>query len=337
MTPAVLAQAKASWPELVELSSPDARVRSDWRLWLSTLGTVILLVAWGVAELLPFDAGADTDLARRFAPPGTDGDGHLLLLGRDHFGRDLFRMLVQGTSAFIRPGWIALAFALPVGVLLWWRTAEKDASWGRANARARESAALDSSADGSAREGTFSTALESSSPFTLAISGLPTLAWLLLVSVASGQSLTWMAIALGLLQAPSLSRALLTRHQRLVHRGVVQGAAAQGLSSRIVWRFQQLPLELLPELCRFVPHMFSVTLLLETAMSYLGDFGAPESIPSWGRMLRDLSDRLFRVEPGAPLWVALVPVAAIMLSSLTLQVCGERWAHHLERRHFDDA
>jgi peptide/nickel transport system permease protein len=267
--------------------------RGGWPLLCGLAGALVLAAAVLASIVFPYDAAADTDLGRRFASPGTDGSAWAHPLGRDLYGRDLARVMMEGTRAFCGPGLLAVAVAVPLAML----------------------AALARPLPGDALPGERTA--------VLALGAVPTLVWLLLASVAGGQRPAWVAVALGLTHAPDLAAELRGRFGQLEARGLMEGARAHQLPPRRVRWVHLARLEGLPPLLRHSARLFAAMLLAEASLSYLGDFGVPEPIPSWGRLLRDLSPLLFRAEPGAALWVALVPLTALVLTSLLVLSLGE--------------
>lgn len=274
-------------------------LRLQLPLWGCAWGGVVLLMAGLVAWLWPYDPGRDTDLLRRFWAPGWGADGTFTLLGRDAFGRDLARMLLQGVGAWLGPGLLAALVAGGLGLGLAWRAPEAQR--------------------GVPGEVAVSTALQS----------LPPLAWLMLLAVATEQSLWALGLGVGVLEAPGMAQRLRQRFRQLSQREITAGAFAHGLSAAYIQREYRLRLEGLPELLRAAPELVAQVLLLETALSYLGELGAPEQAASWGRMLKDVSPLLFRAEPGAAVWVALLPLSALVGSLLSLYGLGEGLAERL--------
>lgn len=255
---------------------------SGWHRWAQRLGitaTAGLLGCWLFSLCDGWSAAADTELTRRFAPPLEDAAGWGAPLGRDAYGRDLLRVLIHGTQAFVGPGLGASCVALGLGL-------------GAAMLRPLPGQHL-----------------PGERVLVLGSRALPVLGWLLLVSVLSSSlgsphPVVWLAFAQGLLMAPEVAQQLRWRVNALVERGVLEGARAQGLKWRRVRWHWLMRREALPLAARTVPQVLSSFLVVEAALSYLGDFGVLEPTPSWGRLLRDLSPLLFRAEPGAPLWLA---------------------------------
>lgn len=268
-------------------------------LWSCCVGGLLLLLLAALGLLMPYDPGRDTELLRRFWSPGWGPDGSFTLLGRDAFGRDLARMLGQGVLAWLGPGVLAALLAGGVGLALAW--AEPEDLRG----------------------------LPGEATVVMALQTLPPLAWLMLLAVATQQNVWSFGVGVGVLEAPGIAQRLRQRFRQLRQREVIAGAHGHGLSPAYVQREYRMRLEGLPELARALPELVAQVLLLETALSYLGELGAPEQSASWGRMLKDLSPLLFRAEPGAALWVALLPLGALMLSLLILYGLGEGVAEQL--------
>lgn len=298
---------RSEWAPLASRTqaSPARRATgasADRAFWLGVFGTTLLLLTWVASLVLAYDPGADTDLSRRFEAPSWQPAPRFQPLGRDHFGRNLLNVLREGTKAFVVPALVASSISVPLALWLTHRSVEKVPTrpW---------------------QQG-----------MMLSTGALPGLGWLMLIAVASHQSGVAFGLTLGLLQTPVLAQQLAEPLEQLRLSGVLEGARAHGLQPRYIQAHYLFRLEALPVLCRFIPRLWSMTLLTEAALSYLGEFGAPEAIPSWGRLLRDLAPLLFRAEPGAAVWVALVPLLAIAGSSLALILLGNGLAFRLERR-----
>lgn len=275
---------------------------TNLRLMAGLVGVSVLLLIWLLSCFVAYDPGADADLSRRFEPPQWSWTGDWQPLGRDHFGRNLALMMMTGTGAFFIPAFVASVASIPTALWL-----AQYPLFDKPEPRLL-------------------------GPLFQGLKALPDLAWLAVIAAMTHQNHYAVGLTLGLLSVPVLYEELSARLARLAQRGVLEGARAHGLSARYIRRHYYLELEALPVLCRFLPSLWSRTLLTQAALDYLGDFGGSEANAGWGRLLRDLAPRLFRAEPGAALWVALVPLAAIAGSSLSFHLLGSGLTEHLEGR-----
>lgn len=193
------------------------------------------------------------------------------LLGTDQLGRDLLVRMVESTEAFVFPGLVAvlalLLLGVPAGAALGFWPRTRGAAAGR---------------------------------FALTIVG----AWprLVLVVVAVAIFTTtvsdpaaWGGVrlyVLGLLVAltflPQLAGELSERVLRFQREQFVEAARAHGLSDRRILLVHILWANCRELVLRQCCLLFASFLLVETSLSYLGDYGVPPPRPSWGNILSDM-------------------------------------------------
>lgn len=268
---------------------------------MGLLGLLALLLGelWNLHT--SYDPTTDIDFSRRLALPGTPRDLPETLLGRDHYGRDLAKVLVQGIHAFLGPGLLAATTACGFGLLL-------------AITRPQRGGAL-----------------PGERLVTLALASTPAVIWVLLASLASQRCLWGMGGMLGLTSIGHMAAELRARFQHLHQGGTLEGALAHGLSHRRITWYHLALLEGIPVLLRRSGYIAASMLWIEASLSYLGDFGAPPPTPSWGQVLKGLSPSLFRADPGPAFWIAMTPLLLICLTSLTLMATGKGLGTALER------
>ena len=231
----------------------------------------VLAMVRMVALFVHVDAGAPTD-APLLGPSG----GHVL--GTDQLGRDVALRMIESTEAFVLPGLLAVALTLALGVPL----GSLVGYWpGRASAAAAR--------------------------FGLTIVGAwPRLVLVVVVVAIFTASVSdpaaWAPARLYLLAAlialtfvPQLAGELAEKVLTFQREQFVEAARAHGLSDgqilgrHILWANCR---ELILRQCCLV---FAAYLLVETSLSYLGDYGVPPPRPSWGNILSDVRSQVIHV------------------------------------------
>ncbi len=218
------------------------------------------------------------------ADPSAATAGQLLgpslehLLGTDQLGRDVALRMIESSEAFVLPGLLAVALTLLVGVPIGSYTGY----WPdrRTSAAAR---------------------------FGLTIVGAwPRLVLVIVVVAIFTASVSdparWAPARLYFLGAlvalsfvPQLAAELAEKVLSFQREQFVEAARAHGLSDgrilgrHILWANCR---ELILRQCCLV---FAAFLLVETSLSYLGDYGVPPPRPSWGNILSDVRSQVIHV------------------------------------------
>ncbi|MBT3223068.1 MAG: ABC transporter permease [Proteobacteria bacterium] len=177
-------------------------------------------------------------------------------LGTDHLGRDTYWRLILASRSFVGPGllacWVASLLAIPAGALAAYRGGATEAVL---------------------RYG-----------FTV-LASLPRFVLVLLVCTIYGDDLYLLAIAVGIAYTPTLGEAIFSRIETLRSQQFVLANRAYGLSSfRILW-FHLVLAACGRLIARHLLALFAYFLVLETTLSYIGNLGVQEPMPSWGNML----------------------------------------------------
>lgn len=244
------------------------------RSWEAIAGAVIVSILIGVrliAVFLVSDPGALTD-----APLLGPSWEHML--GTDQLGRDVLVRMVESTEAFALPGLAAVGAALLVGVPLgagigfWPQT--------RSAALAR---------------------------FGLTIVG----AWprlvlvvvvvaIFMVSVSdpaawAGTRLYVLALLVALSFVPQLAHELSEKVLSFQREEFVEAARAHGLPDHRILFVHILWANCRELILRQICLLFASFLLVETSLSYLGDYGVPPPRPSWGNILSDVRSQVIHV------------------------------------------
>ena len=272
-------------------TSDTAALRDSW---LKTalhsrnlmLGLILSLVFVGGALVsflwTPFDV-TQLDIPTKLkAPTATHW------FGTDHFGRDIFSMIMVGARTSIAVALVAVGIGMALGVPLGLAAAARSGGWGdelimRANDL---------------------------------VFAFPALLIAIMITAVFGPSAVNAIIAIGVFNIPVFARltrgaalSLWTRDYVLSAR--VSGKGAVRISAE----------HILPNIANLLivqgTIQFSLGILAEAGLSYVG-LGAQPPIPSWGRMLAD-SQTMISFAPHT----AMFPGFAILFTVLGLNLMGD--------------
>jgi peptide/nickel transport system permease protein len=247
----------------------------------------LLAGAFALAALLsfvwtPYDVTA-LDIAAKLQPPSV---AHWF--GTDHFGRDVFSMIMVGARVSIAVALVAVGIGMGLGVPLGLAAAARRGTW------------LDE-------------VIMRGNDLVFAF---PALLIAIMITAVFGPSALNAIIAIGIFNIPVFARltrgaalGLWTRDFILAARVAGKGAARISVE------------HILPNLANLLivqgTIQFSLGILAEAGLSYVG-LGAQPPTPSWGRMLAD-SQTMIAFAP----WLALFPGFAIVLAVLGLNLLGD--------------
>ena len=208
-------------------------------------------------------------------------------LGTDSLGRDVLSLLIVGSRVSIAVGLIAVGIGIVFGVLLGLVAA--------------------------VRGGWIEEFVMRFADFTFAF---PALLSAIMLTAIYGPGLLTSIVAIGIFNVPVFIR--ITRASALVVRSreFVLAARALGKSEFRITLEHVLP-NILPILIVQATIQFALAILAEAALSYLG-LGTQPPTPSWGRMLNDAQQQMFRA-PQLAVW----PGLAIALTVLGLNLMGD--------------
>lgn len=208
--------------------------------------------------------------------------------GTDHFGRDIFSMIMVGARTSIAVALIAVGIGILLGVPLGLAAAAKRGGW----------------VDEIIMRGND------------LVFAFPALLIAIMITAVFGPSAVNAIIAIGIFNIPVFARLSRGAALSLWTRDYVLSARVAGKGAL------RISVEhILPNITNLLivqgTIQFSLGILAEAGLSYVG-LGAQPPIPSWGRMLAD-SQTLITLAPH----MALFPGFAILLTVLGLNLMGD--------------
>jgi ABC-type dipeptide/oligopeptide/nickel transport systems, permease components len=243
-----------------------------------------LFVAAALVSVLwtPFDP-AKMAIAEKLKTPSA-----LHWFGTDHFGRDIFSMIMVGARVSIAVAFVAVGIGMAAGVPL------------GLYAASRQGSLLD----------------EVVMRGNDLIFAFPSLLLAILITAVFGPGAINAIVAIGIFNIPVFARLSRGAALSLWTREFILAARVAGKSrSRISAE------HILPNIANLLivqgTIQFSLAILAEAALAYVG-LGAQPPTPSWGRMLAD-AQTLISIAPH----MALIPGLAIVLTVLGLNLLGD--------------
>ncbi len=153
----------------------------------------------------------------------------------------------------------------------------------------------------------------------------PTLLLAIMLAAAYGSGIPVVVAAVGIGFGVAIGRVVRAELRQLAREDYVLAARAAGLSRWAVLRTHLLP-GVAPVFTVQLSLSMGLAILAEAGLSYLG-FGAPPSVPSWGRMLAE-TQAFISVHPAVVLW----PGLAITLTVLAFTLLGDALREALDPR-----
>ncbi len=254
--------------------------RSLWlgaALTLAFVGAALLSFVW-----TPHDFAA-MDIPNKLQPPSA-----VHWFGTDHFGRDIFSMVMVGARTSIAVALVAVGIGMALGVPL-----------GLA-AAARSGGLLDE-------------VIMRANDLVFAF---PALLIAILITAVFGASAVNAIIAIGIFNIPVFARLTRGGALSLWKREYILAARVSGKGAARI-SFEHI----LPNIANLLivqgTIQFSLGILAEAGLSYVG-LGAQPPTPSWGRMLAD-AQTLIGLAPH----IAIFPGLAIVFTVLGLNLMGD--------------
>lgn len=259
------------------------------------IGALLALVFVGAALTsfvwTPFDV-TRLDIPNKLKAPSAQW-----WLGTDHFGRDVFSMLMVGARTSIAVAVVAVGIGMLVGVPL-----------GLAAAARRGSLADE--------------IIMRTNDLVFAF---PALVIAILITAVFGPSAVNAILAIGIFNIPVFARLARGAALSLWTRDFVMAARVAGKGPALISLEHILP-NILNLLIVQGTIQFSLGILAEAGLSYVG-LGAQPPTPSWGRMLAE-SQTMISFAPH----LALAPGLAIVLTVLGLNLMGDGLRDALDPR-----
>ncbi|WP_170515736.1 ABC transporter permease [Ruegeria atlantica] len=260
-------------------------------LFGAVLSSLVLLAALMSFVWTPYDYAA-LDIPDKLQPPNARH-----WFGTDHFGRDMFSMIMVGARTSIAVALVAVGIGMALGVPL------------GLTAAARKGSGLDE-------------VIMRGNDLVFAF---PSLVIAILITAVFGAGAINAIIAIGIFNIPVFARitrgaALSLWEREFILAARVSGKAAARISAE----------HILPNVANLLivqgTIQFSLGILAEAGLSYVG-LGAQPPTPSWGRMLAD-AQTMVSFAPH----LALIPGLAIIVTVLGLNLLGDGLRDWLDPR-----
>jgi len=255
---------------------------------LSLLMVVAALVSF---FWTPFDHAA-MNIPAKLQPPSA-----VHWFGTDHFGRDMFSMIMVGARTSIAVAFVAVGIGIGLGVPLGLWAAARQGGW----------------IDEIIMRGND------------LIFAFPSLVIAILITAILGAGAVNAIIAIGIFNIPVFARVTRGAALPIWSREFIMAARVAGKG-----RARISVEHILPNVANLLivqaTIQFSLAILAEAALSYVG-LGAQPPTPSWGRMLAD-AQTLVSIAPH----MALVPGLAIIITVLGLNLLGDGLRDALDPR-----
>lgn len=229
----------------------------------------------------PYDV-ANLVVADRMKPPSAQH-----WFGTDHFGRDMFSMVMVGARNSIAVALVAVGIGMGIGVPL--------GCWA------------------ASRGGWIDEALMR---FSDLIFAFPALLSAVMITAIFGPGAINAIIAIGIFNIPVFARVARAGALAIWPREFILAARAAGKGPGLITIEHIVP-NIANMLLVQGTIQFALGILAEAGLSYVG-LGAQPPMPSWGRMLFDAQTRMI-VAP----YLALIPGLAIVITVLGLNLLGD--------------
>jgi peptide/nickel transport system permease protein len=246
---------------------------------LSALFVVAALVSF---LWTPYDVEI-LNIANKLKPPNADN-----WFGTDHFGRDIFSMIMVGARTSIAVAVVAVGIGMGIGIPLGLTAAAR-------------------------RGGIVDEVIMRGNDLVFAF---PSLVIAILITAVFGPGAVNAIIAIGIFNIPVFARVTRGAALSLWERDFILAARVAGKSTTRI-SFEHILPNILNLLIVQGTIQFSLGILAEAALSYVG-LGAQPPTPSWGRMLAD-AQTMVSIAPH----LALIPGFAIILTVLGLNLMGD--------------
>ena len=256
---------------------------------ISSIVVLVVFICGIINPLITYDPVMDVELGRRDLVPSLD-----FWMGTDGQGRSVAFRLFKGIEAFFFPGLIAGVFAAVLGGGLGAICGYLGGWIGRSIAAILE-----------------------------LIDTLPRMVFLVLVCTIFPPSIILISIVSSALFVPSIATIVRRKVEALGAEDYILAHVAHGFHPLKIISYHILWLQCRALLTRQMIFVFSYILFIETALSYLGDYGVQEPSPSWGNMVAQ--SRISAVA-----WPWALPAVAIIITIAALLAFGDGVARREE-------
>jgi peptide/nickel transport system permease protein len=264
----------------------DSLLRAALRSPNFVIGAAITLVFVALALIsfvwTPYDYVAQ-NIPNKLKPPSAAN-----WLGTDHFGRDILSMIMVGARTSIAVAFIAVTFAMVLGVPIGlWAAAKRGTLLDDVLMRAND-----------------------------LVFAFPALLIAILITAVFGPGAINAIIAVGLFNMPVFARLSRAGALTLWNREYIMAARVAGKGAARI-SFEHILPNIANTLLVQATIQFALGILAEAALAYVG-LGVQPPTPSWGKMLAD-SQTMISLAPH----VALVPGLTIVLMVLGVNLLGD--------------
>jgi peptide/nickel transport system permease protein len=254
-----------------------------------TIGLILTFMFVFMAALsfvwTPYDVTA-LDIGSKFLAPNFQH-----LFGTDHFGRDVFSMVMVGARNAIAVSLVAVGIGMAIGVPLGlWSAATRMNGYGLMDEALMRGNDL--------------------------IFAFPSLLMAIMITAVFGPGAINAIIAIGIFNIPVFARMTRGAALGLWSREYIMAARVSGKSMMRISYEHILP-NILNILIVQATIQFSIAIIAEAALSYVG-LGTQPPMPSLGRMLNEAQTMIFF----AP-WLGFVPGGAIVTMVIGLNLLGD--------------
>jgi len=270
------ASEKETWHSFLQKALHNRSFVIGAIITLTILATALISFIW-----TPFDV-TRLEIANRLKKPDW-----VYWFGTDHFGRDMFSMIMVGSRNSIAVAFIAVAIGLAIGVPLGTLAA--------------------------ARKGIVEEFLMR---FNDLVFAFPALLSAVMITAIFGPGAVNAIIAIGIFNIPVFARLSRSAAMSIWPREYVMAARVAGKSSTRITIEHILP-NIANLLIVQATIQFSLGILAEAGLSYVG-LGTQPPMPSWGRMLFEAQTMI-----GFAPHMALFPGIAIIFTVLGLNLLGD--------------
>ncbi|TIL30198.1 ABC transporter permease [Mesorhizobium sp.] len=234
------------------------------------------------------------DVTRLIIADKTQAPSPAHWFGTDHFGRDIFSMIMVGARNSIAVALVAVGIGMGVGVPL--------------------------GALAAARGGVVDEAVMRLNDLVFAF---PALLSAIMITAIFGPGALNAIIAIGIFNIPVFARVARAGALAIWPREFILAARAAGKGKTLITLEHVLP-NIVTLLLVQGTIQFALGILAEAGLSYVG-LGTQPPMPSWGRMLFDAQTRM-----GMAPWMAIFPGMAIVVTVLGLNLLGDGIADILD-------